>query len=135
MGTTTPTLEIDVLEGDLSIVQLAADDAVPAWVDGPGFTTVSRARDELSIVVPSERVPDEVADDGGWRLFRLVGPFAFDEIGVLASVTAPLAAAGVGIFVVSTFNTDYLLVKAPDADRCVDALRRAGHTVRTPAGG
>ena len=65
----------------------------------------------------------------GWRCLRVAGAMPFTLVGVLASLTGPVAAAGVGIFVVSTFDTDYLFVKEAEFQAAVDALRRAGHTV------
>ena len=65
----------------------------------------------------------------GWSCFKLRGPFAFDEVGVLAAIAAPLAAAAIGIFVISTFDTDYLLVKTSDRARAMATLVAAGHAV------
>jgi hypothetical protein len=70
--------------------------------------------------------------ESGWRALRIVGPLAFDLVGVIASVTVPLAGAEVGVFVLSTFDTDLVLVKDEDLDRAVDVLGGAGHRV-TPA--
>jgi uncharacterized protein len=75
-------------------------------------------------------VPEGVQCERGWRAWRLAGTFDLNsEIGVLASVTRPLAEAGIGLFAVSTFDTDYLLVKAENVARAAELLRRAGHTV------
>lgn len=67
--------------------------------------------------------------DGGWRALKLHGPFAFDAVGILAALLAPLAQAGIGIFAVSTFDTDYLLVKAADLPRAMATLQAAGHVL------
>src|ERR687889_209302 len=69
----------------------------------------------------------------GWHVFDLGGPFEFSEVGILSAVTAPLAEAGVGIFAVSTFDTDYVLVKGERVDVAADALRGWGHEVRNLA--
>ncbi len=85
--------------------------------------------DELSVVCPQELVPEDVRSEGGWRALKLEGPFEFSEVGVLASVAAPLAEAEVGIFAVSTFDTDYVLVKREQLQPAVAALRGRGHEV------
>ncbi len=102
---------------------------VPDWAISGGFFCVTRTDDELSVVCPEEVVPEDVRSEGGWRALKLEGPFEFSEVGVLDSVAAPLAEAGVGIFAVSTFDTDYVLVKKEYLQSAVAALRGRGHEV------
>jgi hypothetical protein len=90
---------------------------------------VARTADELSIVCAEENVPAGVQAAQGWRALKLQGPFAFAETGVLASLVQPLASAGVGVFVFSTYDTDYVLVTQDQLDAAVAALRQAGHAV------
>jgi hypothetical protein len=117
------------LPGTYAIARLAADAPVPDWAVG-GFVSVTRTADELSVVCPDEVVPAGVRCEAGWRAWRVAGTFDLTTaVGVLAGLTAPLAEDGVSVFAVSTFDTDYLLVKAETADRAADAWRRAGHTV------
>ena len=99
----------------------------PGMLDGPGFSTVSRTADELSLVCPDVRMPAADRVEGGWRALRLHGPFAFDEVGILSALLAPLAAARIGIFAISTFDTDYLLVKADALATAQAVLADAGH--------
>jgi uncharacterized protein len=117
-----------VLDGELAIVRLGPSDPVPEWASHPpGFFSITRTREELSIVCPVERVPAGVRSEAGWRAIQLIGPFPFDQIGVLASIVGPLAEAGVSVFAISTFDTDYVLVKAESLERAVAALTHAGH--------
>ncbi len=117
------------LAGTFAVCRLDADSPAPAWAAGE-FVSVTRTAEELSVVCADEGVPDGVRCERGWRAWRLAGTFDLNTaVGVLASVTGPLAEAGVGLFAVSTFDTDYLLVKAENAARAAEALRRAGHTV------
>src|SRR3954466_13915123 len=108
-------LVLTLLSGDYSICRLASTDALPAWAStvGDDFVSVTRTRDELSIVAPSSRVPptlDQRSD--GWRCFKVEGPLDFALTGVLASIASPLAAANVSLFAVATFDTDYFLLRA-----------------------
>ncbi|MDQ8154064.1 MAG: ACT domain-containing protein [Gemmatimonadota bacterium] len=116
--------------GDYAVLKLPPADPLPAWLPDAPFWTVTRAHDELSIVCATDAVPYGITREDGWRLLRLEGPFAFDQSGILSSVLAPLATAGVGIMAISTFKTDYVLVKDSRLYPAVDALRAAGHTVR-----
>jgi hypothetical protein len=88
---------------------------------------VTRTADELSIVCDEAAPPDGPRVERGWRAFKFGGPFPFEATGILASVAAPLAAAGVGIFALSTFDTDYVMVKEAQLDPAVRSLRAAGH--------
>lgn len=109
--------------------RLAPDAPLPEWADGPGFTSVTRTHDELSVVVDQMRVPPGVQCQAGFRTLKLEGPFDFSEVGVLASVVNPLAEAGVSIFAVSTYDTDYVLVRQGELERALAVLRAAGHVV------
>jgi hypothetical protein len=84
----------------------------------------------LSIVCPEDRVPGETTREDGWRALRVEGPLDFSWVGIVAALSRVLAEAGVSIFVLSTYDTDYLLVRETDVDRASDALIAAGHLVR-----
>ena len=117
-----------VLPGEWAVARLAADAPVPAWAAAPApFASVTRTSAELSIVAPAAAVPAGVRAESGWTVLRLQGPFAFDQTGILASFATPLAEAGIGIFAVSTFDTDYVLVKTARLSAALAALRAAGH--------
>lgn len=121
-----------LLQGPYSLVRFPPDAPVPDWAFAPGeFVSVTRATDELSVVCPAARVPAGVRSDGGWCCLKLQGPFAFDQVGILSSFAVPLAQAGVGIFAISTFDTDYILVKETQRELAVQALVSAGHTIAT----
>jgi hypothetical protein len=116
------------LSGSYAIVRLNPDAPVPASVlDAAGFVSITRTDDELSIVCDEALAPPGARSECGWVVLKLHGPFAFDELGILASCVIPLAQHGVSVFTVSTFETDYILVKAAQADAAVVALRTAGH--------
>lgn len=125
------TLALRPLPGEYAVCRLDPAADVPAWALGGAFFSVSRSADELSVLCESARVPDGVRAEHGWRGLSLVGPFDFALTGILAAVLNPLAAAGVGIFALSTFDTDHVFVKAPQLDAALDALRAAGHTLLT----
>ena len=119
-----------ILSGDYAIARASADAPVPPQIlDGPGFVSVSRTEDELSVVALTSRIPEMDRIDTGWTVFKLHGPFAFDEVGIVAGLSRPIADAGIGIFVVSTFDTDYLLIKTKDADAAANLWRQQGHDI------
>jgi hypothetical protein len=126
----SPRLLLIELDGAYGIGRLGPSEVVPDWVDGPGFVSISRSDEELSVVCRADRIPEDIRHDTGWTCFKFQGPFDFGETGIMLSVIKPLSEEGVGVFVVSTFDTDYLLVKAVSRVRVGELLAEAGHTVR-----
>ena len=120
---------LTVLPGFFAIVRLAAEAPLPRWATQGGFFSVTRTGDVLSVVCAAEQVPSGVAAVTGWRALRVKGPFALSEIGVLATLTAPLAEAKVSLFAISTFDTDYLLVAEKQLSAAIAALKGAGHCI------
>ena len=115
------------LPGELGIARLEAGAPVPAWWSSGDFCTVTRTSRELSVVCEAGAIPTDVRHEPGWRAFHVASTLPFDMTGVLASLTAPLAHASVPIFAISTFDTDYVLVRAAEVDRVTEILRAAGH--------
>jgi hypothetical protein len=113
----------------LAIARLEPGTGVPAEVSGATFCSVTRTPDEVSVVAPEDVVPAAWRREGGWRALRVAGPLDFELVGVLAALLEPLAAAGVPVFALSTFDTDYLLVREERLADAVTALRAAGHAV------
>ena len=127
----SPNLPLVLLPDTLAICRLEADAPVPGWVnDSGGFVTVSRTTEELSITALQRVVPPEVRCERDYQAFRVRGPLPLDLIGILAAIANPLADAGLGIFAISTFDTDYVLVKSRDLAVAVAALEAAGHQVK-----
>ena len=122
-------IELQVLEGRYGIVRLDGDAAIPTWADGAGFVSITRNGDELSITCRVERIPASVRADLDWVCLRFVGPFAFGETGIVLSVVKPLSENGLGVFLVSTFDGDCLLLKSEDLEAGKRLLATAGHTV------
>jgi hypothetical protein len=105
---------------------------MPDWAVSGGLTSVSWTAGETSVVCSTAVVPAGVQVDIGWRAFVVAGPLDFSLTGILLAITAPLAQAGVGIFAVSTYDTDYVLVKSSALGEAVAALRAVGHTIDQP---
>ncbi|GDY30499.1 ACT domain-containing protein [Gandjariella thermophila] len=128
-------VEIDLRPGEYAVARLAADAEVPPGLLGAsGLVSVTRTPDELSVVCPAEHLgalPAGARTSDGWRLLTVRGPLEFTLTGIMAALSAALAAAGVTLFALSTFDTDHVLVRSADLDRAVRALRDGGHQVHT----
>ena len=117
-------LELDVLPGVFAVCRLDPAAATPAR-----FWSVTRTADELSVICAEDAIPDGAVAERGWRGLRVAGPLDFALTGVAAALTAPLAAAGVSVLPVATFDTDYLFVREASLARALAALAAAGHSV------
>ena len=126
-GFVTPELTLSVLPMRLAVAQLPVDAPFPALAGS--FVSLTRTEEEISLVCEEAALPPGVRHEGDWRAMKLHGPFEFSLVGILASVLDPLRTAGVGIFAISTFDTDYVLVKDDQLGTAVDALAGAGHRI------
>jgi hypothetical protein len=126
---TTPALTLDLLDDELAVCRLPADAMVPRWAWEGELTSITSTDDELSLVCVERAVPDGVPHRRGWRAFKVRGRLDFELVGVLAGLATALADAGVSIFALSTYDTDYVLVRQPDLERAVEALTDAGYRV------
>lgn len=126
------SLTLQVLPGELAVVRLPPDAHVPQWAFSAApaaLWSMTRTDDELSLVRDAEAVPSDALAERGWRALRIAGTIDFALTGVLASVLAPLGDAAISIFAVSTYDTDYVLVREHALAAAMDALRSAGHDV------
>lgn len=128
----TDRFPLRLLPEAMAVCRLPPGARVPAWADGPPFSCVMRTAEELSIVCAESRVPAGVQAERGFRAFQLVGPVPFTTVGVVSGMTAPLAAAGVSVFVLSTYDTDYLLVKGRQLAQARPLLESAGFPLLAP---
>ena len=123
-------MQIRTLDEEFALARLSASAPVPDWVGGRDLIAVVRTRDELSIVCRSDAVPESVADvQRGFRGLAVVGTLDFGLSGVIAGLTRPLADAGIPIFSISTFDTDYILVRGESLAAAKTALAGAGYDV------
>jgi hypothetical protein len=124
-------LTLKILPDRLAVCRLDSDAALPNGIDESGFYSITRTNEELSVVCSEERIPPDARSETGWRCFKVEQPLDFSEIGIIFSITQPLADNGVSIFVISTFDMDYFLVKEKDLAKAIDVLTAAGHQMRT----
>ena len=122
-------LDLKVLPGLLAVCRLPAGSPLPEWLAGDSLTSVTQTADETSIVCDASVVPSGVVVDSGWRAIEVSGPLDFGLTGVLLSLAQPLADAGISIFAVSTYDTDYVLVKESALPDAIAALSAAGHRI------
>jgi hypothetical protein len=123
---------LEVLRNEFAIHRLMPDEPVPPSVLESSFFWVGKTDEELSIVCDSSIKLAGGVKNTGWSCFKVIGPIDLSVTGVLAGITAVLASARINIFAISTYDTDYVLVKSSHLERALIALREAGHTVENP---
>lgn len=120
-------VEIKRLEYDFSICKVT-DFTQVDW--GSAYCFAGRSDEECSLVCTTEKIPaNAVACDNGWKAFRVQGVLDFSLIGILSEISTLLAKAGIGIFAVSTYNTDYILTKKENFPKALDVLSNAGYRI------
>ena len=122
-------LTLLVLEETFAICRLDKNSPVREWAFVGDFYSMTRTFDELSIVCPQVNVPEGITCDKGWRCLKVEGSLGFSLTGVIASLATTLAHASISLFGVSTYDTDYLMVREKDLKRAVLVLSQAGHEV------
>ncbi len=121
-----PLLKLIILAQRLAVCRLEVSAPIPEWAGGESFLSISRTRDELSVICEEHLVPAGFQASRGWRGFKIVGPLDLDLVGILVSVAVPLAQSNVGILPVGTYETDYILVRDRHLNDAIKALRFAG---------
>jgi hypothetical protein len=111
---------------------LEAEDSLPHWVSLNGFFSITHTGSELSLICLESIMPRDSQCQSGWRILQFKGIFDFSQIGVLASVTQPLAEAGVSLLAISTYETDYILVQDGQLEKAIQFLEKAGHIIHIP---
>jgi hypothetical protein len=125
----TPHLELSLLKEGLAVCRLEPSATPPAWAFSGDLCSITRTSEELSVVCREGAVPVGIRCERGWRVFKVAGPLDFGLTGILDALTDPLARAGISIFALSTYDTDYLLVREAQLEEAIAVLETAGHTL------
>lgn len=122
-------VDLELRPERFAVVKLERGAEIPWWVESSAFFSVTRIEAELSIVCDETAVPHSEKAQKGFRCFAVHGPLGFDEVGILSAVAHPLAEAGISIFTVSSYDTDYVFVADETVDEALRVLSAAGHSV------
>ena len=128
--TLTMKLTLSLSPVPIAVCRLPATTPVPTGFLLKPFFSITRTDDELSVVLPEAHADPTWKTEAGWRMLKVEGPLDFDIVGVVAALSKPLAAANIPIFVISTFDTDYLLVKHDMLNKAIQVLTEQGHSLK-----
>lgn len=117
------------MSDSFAICRLTCAAEIPAWALSGIFSSITRTPDELSIVCTERQIPEGINREGGWRVLKVEGPLDFSLTGILASITVPLAEAAIPVFALSTYQTDYIMIRRADLVKAEQVLSRSRHNV------
>jgi hypothetical protein len=126
---TTPKLTFIILRETLAICRLDKDAPIPDWVFQGGLFSVTRTKDELSIVCPQINVPKGIVCNQGWSCLKIKGPLDLSSTGIISSIARTLQQEGISLFSISTYDTDYVMVKEKDLEKAIFAFTETGHRI------
>lgn len=122
-------LTLSLLEGRFGICRLEKDSEIPSWAHGSKFFSITQTPEELSVVCQEISIPEDIGTERNWSCLKVEGPLDFGLTGILAGLSKILADCSISIFVISTYDTDYILVREKDLGSAFKALFDAGYTV------
>ncbi len=125
--------KLELAEEPYAICRLEPGASIPEWATQGYLTSVVRTPTETTIVCADAGVPDGTKAERNFRVLKIVGTLEFEAVGILAVLTTPLADEGISIQVVSTYLTDFFFIPAPNLERAIATLERAGHEIIRPA--
>lgn len=127
-------LKMSVLKDSLGVCRLESGTSIPDWCVKCDFTSITRTRDELSVVCSQNAIPEGIPCERDWRAMKVDGPLDFSLVGILSSISTILAQRRISVFAISTYDTDYILVKEKDLNNAIDALSSEGYDILSAEG-
>jgi uncharacterized protein len=129
-GRNNKMLVMKLINGNYGVCRLDKDDKIPEWAYEGGLFSITKTEEELSILCLQESIPTGVKFEGDWRILKIEGPLDFSLVGILSKISGILALHNISIFAISTYDTDYILVKENNINTAVKALRGQGYEIR-----
>ena len=122
-------LNISLLPDNYSIYRFKSESEVPGWVYSSDFYSITKTKDEISVVASQDDVAAGIISNPDWRVLKIAGPLEFSLIGIIADVSTTLKDKKIPIFIISTYDTDYILIKQKDLSSGMKALKEKGHKI------
>lgn len=122
-------LTMKLLNKKYSVCRLDKNDTMPTWALQGDFFSITKTKDELSIVCLQENIPDNIKCEKDWRILKVEGLLDFSLVGILASISSLMAQQQISIFALSTYDTDYILVKEKNIEAAINTLCENNYSV------
>ena len=124
-------LILKLLKNKYSVCRLNKYDEIPKWIFNEEFFSITKAEDELSIVCLQDKIKDDVLCERNWKVLKIEGPLDFSLIGILSKISTLMANNNISIFAISTYDTDYILIKEESIDKAIELLINNNYNVTT----
>ncbi len=124
-------LNLTILPEKIAVCKFQSNSEIPAWALNSTFYSITKTKEELSIVCLEDQLEGDEQVERGWKAIKVEGPLDFSLIGILANLSSILASGKISIFVISTFDTDYILVKEDQLEKAQQLLSKSGHTIKS----
>ncbi|EQF24734.1 description family protein [Clostridioides difficile CD160] len=122
-------MKLKLFAEEYAVCRLSNDSKIPTWIDTKNFYSITKTEDELSIVCSNNNIPSDVKSEKEWRILKILGPLDFSLIGILSKLSGLLAENKISIFAISTYDTDYILIKEKDIKNACKILNCNGYEV------
>jgi hypothetical protein len=122
-------LQLSLLKDKYGICTLPNTAPIPGWAAAQSLASITRTEKELTIVCRREIIPSQYQSDLNWRCFKIDGSFDLNQVGVISSISSPLAEAGISIYVISTYDTDYFFIQEHNLEQTISVLSGSGHSI------
>lgn len=122
-------LTLKLLKDKYSVLRLNKNDEIPKWIFNEEFFSITRTEDELSIVCLQDKVKEYIKCERNWRILKIEGPLDFSLIGILSKISTLMANNNISIFAISTYDTDYILIKEETINRAIEVLENSNYNI------
>ncbi|KPI52005.1 amino acid-binding protein [Clostridioides difficile] len=122
-------MKLKLFAEEYAVCRLNNDSKIPEWIDTKNFYSITKTEDELSVVCSNNNIPSDVKSEKEWRILKILGPLDFSLIGILSKLSGLLAENKISIFAISTYDTDYILIKEKDIENACKILTCNGYEV------
>ena len=123
------SLTFKLIDEKYAVCRLSANDKLPDWCPLEDFVSITKTEDELSIVCKEKYVSENVTSERDWRILKILGPLDFSLVGILSKITSTLALHSISVFAISTYDTDYILVKDSTISKTIEVLEKEGYKI------
>jgi hypothetical protein len=122
-------IKLEILEPLFGIVKLEQNSNIPKWVANEYFYSITKTAAEISVVCLQRNIPDNKICEKDWKVIKIAGSLDFSMVGIISKLSTVLADGGISIFVISTYDTDYILIKKRDIENTIELLKEAGYNL------
>lgn len=122
-------LNLKLLKGEYSVCRFDKNDEIPKWIFNEEFFSITKTEDELSIVCLQDNIKENIKCEKGWKVLKIEGPLDFSLIGILSRISTLMANNDISIFAISTYDTDYILIKEESINKAIKVLEDSNYNI------